>query len=216
MRKKRSDENAEFYGTVANIKEKAETGKSIVKSMGSLKKTPFSFDSLHFVPAQVAKMPLTGEEPVNTSIAIGPKAKKPLEVSTPILVSGLSFGAVSKNVRLVISRAAAKLGFGFNSGEGGVLEEELQVASKLLITQYSTDRFGITDTLLKNSAAIEIRFGQGAYPGKGSYLPAAKMTEEVAKARGLKPRQAAYSPARHPDMASVEDVKKKVDYLRAL
>jgi len=55
-----------------------------------------------------------------------------------------------------------------------------------MIGQYATGRFGVTEDLLKRVAAIEIRFGQGAYPGKGSYLPAEKMTEEIAKARGLK------------------------------
>ena len=54
-----------------------------------------------------------------------------------------------------------------------------------MVVQYSTGRFGVDEKLLKNAAAIEIRFGQGAYPGKGSYLPAEKMTEEIARKRGL-------------------------------
>jgi len=61
------------------------------------------------------------------------------------------------------------------------LPEELDVASKHLIVQYATGRFGITEEILKKAAAVEIRFGQGAYPGWESVLPAKKVTQEVAK-----------------------------------
>ena len=87
------------------------------------------------------------------------------------MISGLSFGAVSKKTKLVIAETASKLKIGFNSGEGGVLTEELEKNQGNMIVQYSTGRFGVDEKMLKNAAAIEIRFGQGAYPGKGSYLP---------------------------------------------
>ncbi len=216
MRKKRTDEDADFYQAISDIKNIAATGNSIVRSMGSLKKIPFSFDDLHFMPAQVHKIPLNREEKVSTEITIGPGAKKPLKVSSPILISGMSFGAVSKNVRTVIANVAARLRIGFNSGEGGILKDELESAAKQMIGQYATGRFGISEDLLKKVAAIEIRFGQGAYPGKGSYLPASKMTPEVAKTRGLKEGEAAYSPAHHNDMVSPEQIKEKVSWLRSL
>ncbi len=216
MRKKRSCEDDSFYQAIADIKDMAATGKSVVRSMGSLKKMPFSFDDLHFIPAQVARIPLNKEEKVSTEIIIGPGAKKPFRVSSPIMISGMSFGAVSKNVRTVIANAAAKLKTGFNSGEGGILEDELKIASKYMIGQYATGRFGVDEKQLKKAAAIEIRFGQGAYPGKGSYLPAGKMTAEIAKARGLKAGEAAYSPAHHNDMATPRQIKEKVRWLRKI
>ncbi len=216
MRKKSSGEAADFYQTVADIKNIAASGNSIVRSMGSLKKPPFSFDDLNFIPAQVFKIPLNKEEKVNTEIIIGPRAKRPLKVSSPILVSGMSFGAVSKNVRSVICQTAAKMGIGFNSGEGGILDEELKIASDYMIGQYATGRFGVSESLLKRVAAIEIRFGQGAYPGKGSYLPAEKMTPEIAKARDLKEGEAAYSPAHHGDMKNPEQIKEKIKWLRKI
>jgi glutamate synthase domain-containing protein 2 len=154
MRKKNSDEDKEFYQTVVDIKDIAATGKSIVRSMGSQKKMPFTFNDLHFVPAQVHKIPLNREDRVNTSVVIGPNCKKPLKLSSPIIISGMSFGAVSKKVRLVISKVGNDLKIGFNSGEGGVLPEE---KSKYLITQYATGRFGISEKMLKESAAIEGR-----------------------------------------------------------
>lgn len=213
MRKKQSQESLSFYQSIVDIKNLAETGKSQISSMGSLKKMPFSFSDLHFIPAQVAKIPLNEEDKVKTEIVIGPTARQPLQLSSPILISALSYGAVSKNVKLVIARTAAKLKVGYNTGEGGALAEDLKNADKLII-QYSTGRFGITDGILKKGAAVEIRFGQGAYPGKGSFLPAEKMTPDIARIRGLKTGEAAYSPAHHPDIKSSNDLKKKVSWLR--
>jgi methylamine---glutamate N-methyltransferase subunit C len=215
MRKKSSNEDVSFYQSVADIKEIAATGQSIVRSMGSQKKMPFSLNDIHFIPAQVGKIPLNSEDSVNTSVVLGPGAKKPLKLSSPILVSGMSFGATSKNVKLVISKVASTLKIGFNSGEGGILPEEFGSAD-YLIGQYATGRFGVNEDILKKVAAVEIRFGQGAYPGKGSYLPASKMSPEVANLRGLKGGEAAYSPAHHHDIRNSEELKKKVEWLRKI
>lgn len=215
MRKKRSDEDNDRYQAVVDIKDESAVGESVVGSMGSLKKLPFSLDDLYFVPAQVMMLPLNATDPVKTSIVLGKDAKKPLELSSPIMISGLSFGAVSKSAKIVISKTASNLTVGFNSGEGGVLDEEL-ARSKTMVVQYSTGRFGVEDEILKNAAAIEIRFGQGAYPGKGSYLPAEKMTLEVSSKRNLENGEPAYSPAHHPDILTPRDLKKKVLKLRRM
>jgi glutamate synthase domain-containing protein 2 len=215
MRKQKPEEDSDLYRKVHDIKAVADTGKSLIRAMGSRKTMPFSFDDLQFLPAQVWRIPLNKEAPVDTRTTLGPKAKKPLVTPTPIMISGLSYGAVSKNVRLIISRVAAQNDILFNSGEGGVLEEERK-ASHRLIVQYATGRFGITEDLLRKGAAIEIRFGQGAYPGKGSFLPAEKMTPEIAQIRGLKSGEDAYSPAHHSDMTNPAEIHDKVLWLRDL
>ena len=215
MRKKRSDEEDSQYQSMMDIKNSSAANKSIIASMGSLKKLPFSLEDLYFLPAQVNKIPLNSEENVNTELLIGEDAKKPLKISSPIMISGLSFGAVSKNTKLVILKTAKKLNIGFNSGEGGVLDEEVN-NSETLILQYSTGRFGVDEKLLKNASAIEIRFGQGAYPGKGSYLPAEKITPEIAQRRGLEGGEPSNSPAHHPDILKPQDLKKKVSKLRKI
>jgi glutamate synthase domain-containing protein 2 len=184
--------------------------------MGSTKKIPFNFDDLHFLPAQIKRIPLNHEDPVNTSVSIGPGSEKPLMVSSPLLISGMSFGAVSRNVRLVISKTASEMNVGFNTGEGGVLDEERSTAPEMMIVQYSTGRFGVDDQLLQSAAAVEIRFGQGAYPGKGSYLPGEKITQEVAQVRGLEKGEAAYSPAHHPDITSPQELDEKISQLRKI
>lgn len=216
MRKKKSDEDGSFYQGIINIKEMAATGSSTITSMGSLKKLPFSLNDLHFVPAQVDKIPLNFEDEVNTEVIIGPASKKQFKISSPLMISGMSFGAVSKNVRIVIAKTAVELKIAFNSGEGGILQEEREIAGNQMIVQYSTGRFGITKEILRSAPAIEIRFGQGAYPGKGSFLPADKITEEIAEIRGIKRGEAAYSPANHFDMKNEEEIRDKVNELRRI
>ncbi len=214
MRKKRSDENYSFYQEIVDIKDSSAMGKSVVGSMGSLKELPFSLDDFYFIPAQVKKIPLNIEDYVKTDLFIGPESENPLKISSPIMISGMSFGAVSKITKEVIAKTASTLKIGFNSGEGGVLDYEIQNNPHNIIVQYSTGRFGVDEKILKNAAAIEIRFGQGAYPGKGSYLPAEKMNAEIATMRGLESGEASYSPAHHPDILNQEDLKKKVLWLK--
>jgi len=214
VRKQRAGEDDAFYRAMTTIKVIADSGEGITAAMGSRKRMPFTLDDLHFIPAQVHRVPLNREDPVNTGVILGPRAARPLALPTPILVSGMSYGAVSRHLKLVIAGASARAGFAFNTGEGGILDEELATAPGTLIIQYSTGRFGITEEKLRRAAAVEIRFGQGAYPGKGSYLPAGKITPDIARIRGLKEGEAAYSPARHPDMADAGAIQGKVDWLR--
>jgi glutamate synthase domain-containing protein 2 len=117
---------------------------------------------------------------------------------------------------LILSKVSANLKLGLNSGEDIVLPEELDIASKYLIMQYSTGRFGTTNELLRKAAAIEIRFGQGAYPGWESVLPAEKMTLDVARLMELKENESAYAPAHHPDIRNKEELKEKINWLREL
>jgi len=216
MSKKGLDEREEFYPTMVEISNAADKGISMLCSMGSLKKMPFSLNDLHFVPAQVSKIPLNKNEEVSIKVAIGPGAKKPLKVSSPIMFSGMSYGTVSRNVRWVLAKVASKLDLGLNSGEDIVLPEELDIASKNLVVQYSTGRFGTTEEILKKSSAVEIRFGQGAYPGWESLLPAEKVAPEVAKLMELKEGEDAHSPAHHPDIRNEDELKEKIRWLREL
>jgi glutamate synthase domain-containing protein 2 len=216
MSKKGLDEREEVYPKMVEISNVAAKGISMLCSMGSLKKMPFSLNDLHFVPAQVFKIPLNTNEEVSIKAVIGPRAKKPLKVSSPIMFSGMSYGAVSRNVRMVLAKVASKLDLGLNSGEDIVLPEELDIASKNLIVQYSTGRFGTTEEILKKSSAVEIRFGQGAFPGWESLLPAEKVPPEVAKLMALKEGENAHSPAHHPDIRNADELKEKIRWLREL
>ena len=215
MRKKFLGESSEFYRTVADISNVADKGASTIGSMGSKRKTPFSLDDLHFVPAQISKIPLNSDEQVNTKVTIGPEAKKPMHVSSPIMFAGMSYGAVTEKVRAILAKVALNLNVGLNSGED-IIKPEIETASQNLIVQYSTVRVGITDEILRKASAVEIRFGQGAYPGWRSLLPAAKVPSETAKLRGLKPGQDEHDLTHHPDIRSKEELTEKIRWLKEL
>ena len=159
---------------------------------------------------------LDEKEPVNTRVVIGPRAKKPLKVNSPVVISGMSLGATSRNVRLVVSQVAAKLRIAYNTGEGGMLEEELPGRRKLLIGQFTTYTDEVDTEVIKRVAAVEIRFGQGAYPGKGSYLPENKMSPAFSEARGLNGVERAYSPAHHAGMMTSAQIRAKVLMMREM
>ncbi|MBA4320239.1 MAG: hypothetical protein C0412_17720 [Flavobacterium sp.] len=129
--------------------------------------------------------------------------------------NGNSFGAVSKETKIALAKISSLVGTTTNTGEGGMLPEERQNA-KTLIVQYSTSRFGINDEVLKSGDAIEIKIGQGGKVGQGGLLPADKVTEEIAKIRNVPMGKDIHSPPAHPDIFSIDDLKKKVKWLREI
>jgi len=150
-------------------------------------------------------------------------SKKPIEIHTRIIIGAMSFGAISREAKTALAKASTLAGTIENTGEGGALPEEREF-SKRLIIQYSTGRFGITEELLKKADAIEIKIGQSAKPGQGGLLPAEKVTEEIAKVRNVGYPNSkkiwvgkdVHSPAYHLDIKSIEDLKKRVEWLRKI
>jgi methylamine---glutamate N-methyltransferase subunit C len=213
MRKKLHSENLQSYRKIEEITRIAQKGVSTVVSMGSQKQMPFSFDDLHFVPAQFSKIPLNSDQQVNTALTIGAQAKKPLKVSSCIIFSAMSYGAVTKNVRLILTKVAAELDLAINTGED-IVVPEIELAAPNLIVQYSTVRLGVNDDILKKCSAVEIRFGQGAYPGWRSILPAPKVPLETKKLRGLRDGQDEYDLAHHPDIKTPKELAVKIRWLK--
>ena len=174
------------------------------------------FDDLVFLPAQLAKRPVDYfREEVKSKTVVGRNSKKPIEIETPVIIGAMSFGALSKRAKTALAKASALAGTMENSGEGGVLPEEREF-SKRLIVQYSTGRFGISEEVLKKADAIEIKIGQGAKPGQGGLLAKEKVTEEIAEVRKVEMGKDIHSPAYHSDIASIGDLKKKIDWLREI
>jgi len=175
-----------------------------------------SFDDLVFVPAQLVKRPVDYyREEIRSRTVLGRFSKKPIEIETPIIMGAMSFGAISREAKVALAKAATLAGTMENTGEGGMLPEEREFA-KFLIIQYSTGRFGITEEILKKADAIEIKIGQGAKGGMGGLLPGGKVTEEIAKIRNVPVGKAVRSPAYHLDIKNIEDLRKKVEWLREL
>ncbi|MFH0929028.1 MAG: FMN-binding glutamate synthase family protein [Candidatus Aenigmatarchaeota archaeon] len=199
---------------VLDIKQRALTGKPPVSGGRSDKLNKVSFDGLVFVPAQLTKRPVDYfRDKVDSETIIGKTSKHPLKLKIPILVGAMSFGALSKEAKTAIAKASATVGTATNTGEGGMLPEERDNCS-LLIAQYSTGRFGVDDDYIKKADAIEVKIGQGAKPGQGGLLPAHKVTDEVAKVRKIEKGKDVHSPPYHPDIKSVEDLRKKIEWLR--
>jgi len=176
----------------------------------------FGFDDLVFVPAQLAKRPVDYfMEEISSETIIGKNSKKPIVLETPIIIGAMSFGALSKEAKIALAKASTMAGTMENTGEGGVLPEEREFSRRLII-QYSTGRFGITEEILKKADAVEIKIGQGAKPGQGGLLPKEKITEEIAQIRNVPVGKDIHSPAYHLDIKNIDDLEKKVNWLKSL
>jgi len=199
---------------VIEVQKRAACGKPPVSGGRCEGLAKANFDNLVFVPAQLAKTPVDYfREKIDSGTVIGKTSKKPLRLSMPIMAAAMSFGALSREAKISIARATREVGTVDNTGEGGMLPKEREEA-KLLIAQYSTARFGVDASYLKKADAIEVKIGQGAKPGQGGLLPKEKVTREIASVRKLKEIKDLHSPPSHPDIHSISDLKKKVEWLR--
>ncbi len=124
----------------------------------------------------------------------GPDCTQPYSASL-LNISAMSYGALSKNAILALSGGAKKGNFAHNTGEGGISPYHYQGGADL-IWQIGTGYFGcrtedgnFSDELFEAKAnsdqvkMIELKLSQGAKPGHGGILPAAKLTPEIAEIR---------------------------------
>ena len=208
----RSSDELEVY--MEYIHKIAETGESIIEPMRS-RKISVSWNDILIKGAQLFKLPLNDDEPVNSVTVIGPKAEKPLVIESPIIVSHMSFGALSKETKTALAKGSAAVKTAICSGEGGILDDELNAAYKYIF-EYVPNKYSVTEEYLQKVDAIEIKIGQSAKPGMGGHLPACKVTEEIAAVRGKEPGKDIISPSHFPDIKSREDLKERVADLRLM
>lgn len=202
----------EFESYMADIHVMAETGESIIEPMRTRKPT-FSWDDILIRGAQLAKIPLNQNQAVNTQTTIGPKAQHPLVIDTPIYITHMSFGALSKEAKIALAKGSAAVKTAMCSGEGGILIDSMESAYKYIF-EYVPNRYSVTEENLKRVDAIEIKFGQSAKPGMGGHLPGKKVTKEIAEIRGFDEGVDIISPAHFEDIKNKKDLKKKVQWLR--
>ncbi|MDI9623883.1 MAG: glutamate synthase-related protein [Methanothermobacter sp.] len=200
--------------TIANIRYTSKAGKYVLRGFGTERRLP-NFDDILIVPAQASIAPVDKyREPCNTQVTLGTRyAEEPLTLQTPVLIAGMSFGALSKESKLALAKGSAMVGSCANTGEGGMLPEERELSDKLIV-QYSSGRFGVSSEYLNVGDAIEVKIGQGAKPGMGGHLLAEKVSPEVAKIRGIPEGTDALSPARFLDAKDKEDLAKHIELLR--
>ena len=195
---------------------RAENGAVLNRPLaGSAKKWPH-LDPVTFIPAQTTPFPIDGEEEVDVQVIIGPKAKKPLNIKIPLMISGMAYGiALSEEVRLSLAEAAKKVGTAINSGEGGILPEELDTAGKYIL-QFSKTEWAKEEAVIKRADMIEIKLGQGTIFGMGRKIPPKELTGRAREVMGLKENEDAVIFEHFVENQTLDDIKNLVDELRDL
>lgn len=154
----------------------------------------------------------------------GSECTQPYEAS-PLNISAMSYGSLSKTAIQALNRGAKKGGFAHNTGEGGVSPYHLEPGGDL-IWQIGTGYFGCRNNdggfdadqfaetaTLDNVKMIEIKLSQGAKPGHGGILPAAKLTPEIAAIRHVPLGADVISPSGHNEFS---DPKGLLDFVKRL
>lgn len=176
-----------------------------------------------------APFPVLGQDACETSsIVIGPYCKHPYSTKFLFNISAMSYGAISKNAILALGEGAKQGGCWLNTGEGGVSSYHLASGCDL-VAQIGTAKYGFCDhagklspealrgvALYPQVKMFELKLSQGAKPGKGGILPAAKVTPEIAEVRFIQPYKNSVSPNRHPEISNVVELLDMLEYIRDL
>ncbi len=167
-------------------------------------------------------------QPENLRVLVGgPQCQKPYSISV-FNVSAMSFGSLSGNAIMALNKGAKMGGFAHDTGEGSVSDYHRRYGGDL-IWELGSGYFGCRtaegkfDPVKFSQVAcepqikmIEIKISQGAKPGHGGVLPAAKITPEIAKARGIPMGVDCVSPAGHSAFDTPLELMQFIVQLREL
>jgi methylamine---glutamate N-methyltransferase subunit C len=201
---------------IEEIQAKAETGLYRIRGYGTLRARHWAtFDHLTFLPCSLTRIPLEGyREKCSTKTVLGTRfARKPIELNIPVMITGMSWGALSYNAKVALARGAASVGSSNTTGDGGMLMAERE-NSKTLIYEVLPSRYGINIHHMRMADAIELTIGQGAKPGTGGLLLGSKVSSAISVQRDLPVGVDQRSPARHPDFLGPDDMIIKIEELR--
>jgi methylamine---glutamate N-methyltransferase subunit C len=137
----------------------------------------------------------------------------PIDLSMPLMIAPMSYGALSKSTKVALAKASALSDICDNTGEGGLIPEVRQ-AAKRVVAQCLGGRLGWNVHVMRQADGIEIYISQGAKPGLGGQLMAKKVTEDIARLRGIPAGIDLRSPSRHPDVLGADDLVIKVEEFR--
>ena len=173
--------------------------------------------------------PTLGEDAMPAQpITFGPHCAQPYSSASIFNISGMSYGAISRPAVLALSNGARLAGCWMNTGEGGLSPYHLEGGGDIVF-QIGTAKYGVCDAQgklddgkLRDIAAhsqvrmFEIKMSQGAKPGKGGILPGAKVTQEIARIRGIPVHVDSISPNRHPEICNVGDLLDMIARVRGV
>lgn len=202
--------------TISEIEYKARHGKHRIRGCGATRKFP-TFDDLTILPSQLTRMSIdTYREECTTRTVLGKRfATKPLVIETPIMIAGMSYGALSKEAKIAMAKATAMTGTVISNGEGGLLPEERDNSYRQSI-QILPSRFGFSKRSVEAADMLEFLVGIGAKPGLSGHLMGAKITEDIAAMRQLPVGIDLHSHPRHGDAFGADDMVVKIDQIRQL
>ena len=184
-----------------------------ISAMGVPRDELPKWDNIQILTAQLHKVPLLDDAAVNTQVTIGPNANKPLVLELPLLVSDMSFGALSEEAKVALATGAELAGTGICSGEGGMLPDE-QAANSRYFYELASARFGYSMANVKKCQAFHFKCGQGAKTGTGGHLPGCKVKGKIAEVRGLAEGEPAVSPSRFPDWENIDSYRSFAEQVR--
>lgn len=157
----------------------------------------------------------------------GKDCKQPYDMSV-LNISAMSFGSLSQNAIESLNAGAKIGGFAHNTGEGGLSPYHLKQGGDI-IWQIGTGYFGARsedgnfsdiafqqNAIRPNVKMIEVKLSQGAKPGHGGILPAAKNTPEIAAIRLVKPGTTVFSPPYHSAFSTPIELIRFIEKLRML
>jgi glutamate synthase domain-containing protein 2 len=167
-----------------------------------------------------------GGSPDSPSKSLSP-CTKPYQASI-FNISAMSFGSLSANAILALNQGAKMGGFAHDTGEGSVSEHHRTHGGDL-IWEIGSGYFGCRNAKGHFDAVqfqkqaqnpqikmIELKLSQGAKPGHGGVLPAAKVSQEIAQARGVPEGQDCISPASHSAFRTPVEMMRFIARLREL
>ncbi len=157
----------------------------------------------------------------------GDQSRQPYNASL-LNISAMSFGSLSENAVRALNLGAKMGNFYQNTGEGGLTKYHLEGGGDI-VWQIGTAYFGCRtkegafnpEEFSKKAAhpnvkMVELKISQGAKPGHGGVLPAAKNSEEIAKIRGIEPHTDVISPPGHTAFQGVQGLVQFIARLRDL
>lgn len=223
-------ENANWTGEVIQeIFRQAESGGTLLSSMGNPKDYPIYWDKILINASQVTNPSIDPlREPMEIRTYLGkkpgtierdengkliPNLTPRLRLDVPIMFSAMSYGSISYNAHESLARASKAMGTFYNTGEGGLHEDFYKWGGNTIV-QVASGRFGVEKDYLNAGAAVEIKIGQGAKPGIGGHLPGTKVAADISRTRMIPEGTDAISPAPHHDIYSIEDLRQLVFSLK--
>ncbi len=194
----------------------AETGKVPPDLNYKTGKSNGGFDRLEFKFLDEAEW-LEHSDALDTTMDLNRRGdeRDKLSCDLPFYGGGMSYGSVSLNVMMARAQNSAKWNTYMSTGEGGYPEQLLEYKDHV-ITQVATGYFGVEEKYIQSTPIVEFKYAQGAKPGLGGHLLAAKAGEEVAKLRGSVAHVSLFSPFPFHSTYSVEDHSKHIDWIQTV